>query len=111
VADLPFWHGRVGDWLDGGSGVHGLYLLAAPIVLLPTMLFGAAFPVLIRLYTARASRVGEGMGIATAVNTAGSIAASLLIGFYAIPYVGIDATLYALVMIELVIAVFVLLRC
>jgi spermidine synthase len=110
VADLPFWHARVGDWLAGASGIHGLYLLAAPIVLLPTMLFGAAFPVLIRLYTARASRVGEGMGIATAVNTAGSIAASLSIGFYAIPQLGIDATLYALVVVELVVAVVVLLR-
>jgi spermidine synthase len=110
VADLPHWHRRVAElWVLGG-GVHGLYLLAAPIILLPTILFGAAFPVLIRLYTTRASEVGEGMGIATAVNTCGSIAASLLIGFWAIPSVGIDATLYALVLIELFVALLILLR-
>ncbi len=110
VADLPHWHHRVADLLDGGEGIHGLYLLAAPIILLPTMLFGAAFPVLIRLYTSRASAVGEGMGVATAVNTAGSIAASLLIGFWIIPSAGIDATAYALVLIELFVALLVLMR-
>ena len=110
VADLPYWHRRIAQVLDGGGGIHGLFLLAAPIVLIPTILFGAAFPVLIRLLTTRARAVGEGMGVATAVNTGGSIAASLLIGFWVIPSVGIDATAYALVLLELFVALLVLMR-
>lgn len=107
---LPFALRRLAAWSGGGDAVHLLFALVAPIVLLPTALFGAAFPVLIRLYTTRAQGVGEGMGVATAVNTAGSIAASLAVGFFAIPALGMDATLYALLLLDLGVAVLVLLR-
>ncbi len=99
-------------WLreaTGGEAVHVLFLLVAPLVVLPTALFGAAFPILIRIYSQRADRVGEGMGIATAVNTAGSIAGSLLVGFWWIPALGVDASLYVLLMLDLAVAVWVLL--
>jgi spermidine synthase len=106
---LPYAHGLLVGWLDGADALHLLFLLAAPIVLVPTALFGAAFPVLIRIYTGRASQVGEGMGRATAVNTAGSIAASLLVGFWALPALGMDATLFALLLLQLFVALLVLL--
>lgn len=109
VGDLPFWHDQISP-PDGGGGIHRLYLIAVPIVLLPTALFGAAFPVLIRLYTTRASGVGRGVGLATAVNTVGSIAASLSISFVFIQSIGIDATLYLLLLAELGVAVAVLLQ-
>ncbi len=110
VPYLPFGLKQLAAWQGGGDAMHLLFLAAAPIVLLPAALFGAAFPVLIRIYTRSAARAGEGMGIATAVNTAGSIAASLLVGFLAIPTVGMDATLYALVLIDLSAALLVLFR-
>lgn len=107
---LPFALRRLAGANVGGDAVHLLFLLVAPIVLLPTALFGAAFPVLIRIYTRRADGVGEGMGVATAVNTAGSILASLAVGFILIPGAGMDATLYLLLLLDLAVAVIVLLR-
>lgn len=110
VPYLPFAHARLAGWADGADAVHLLFVLVAPIVLAPTLLFGAAFPILIRIYTQRATAVGEGMGRAIALNTAGSIAASLLLGFVAIPHLGMDATLYALILLDLALATVVLLR-
>lgn len=107
---LPFALRRLAEASGGGDAVHLLFVLVAPIVLLPTALFGAAFPVLIRLYTTRAESVGEGMGIATAVNTGGSILASLAVGFLLIPTAGMDATLYLLLLLDLGVALVVLLR-
>jgi spermidine synthase len=109
VPVLPFAHASLQTLVEGADALHLLFLLAAPIVLVPTALFGAAFPVLIRIYTGHASQVGEGMGRATAVNTAGSIAASLVVGFYALPALGMDATLFALLLIQLLVALLVLL--
>jgi predicted membrane-bound spermidine synthase len=96
VPYLPFAYARITDVARGGDAVHWLYLLVLPIVLVPTALFGAAFPVLVRIVTPHARNVARGMGVATAVNTAGSIAASLVVGFWWIPGIGSDATLYAI---------------
>ncbi len=110
VPYLPHAHARLAEFAAGADAVHLLFLLVVPIVLAPTLLFGAAFPILIRIYTERAEAVGEGMGRAVALNTAGSIAASLLLGFLAIPKLGMDATLYALILVDLALAAVVLAR-
>jgi spermidine synthase len=110
VPFLPYANARLIDWFEAGDTTHLLFLLVVPIVLLPAALFGAAFPVLIRIYTDRAQTVGEGMGMAVAVNTVGAIAASLLIGFWANTALGMDATLFGLLLLELSIALLVLLR-
>jgi spermidine synthase len=98
VGDLPFLHSQIAGPERGN--LHTLYLVAAPIVLIPTALFGAAFPVLIRLCSGSARAAGEGIGRALAVNTAGSIAASLSISFVLIDRIGIDASFYLLVVVD-----------
>jgi len=108
VPYLPWAHGRLAAAAGGGDAVHLLFLLVIPIVLAPTALFGAAFPILIRIYTDRAEAVGEGMGRAVAVNTAGSIVASLAVGFWAIPSLGMDVTLHVLVLMDLLLGAVVL---
>jgi spermidine synthase len=110
VPFLPYATARLVSGLDAAGGAHLLFLLVVPIVLLPAVLFGAAFPIVIRIYTDRAEAVGEGMGMAVAMNTFGAIAASLLIGFWAIASMGMDATLFGLILLELLIALLVLLR-
>jgi spermidine synthase len=111
VPYLPYVYERLAGLGSGADAVHLLYLIVLPIVLLPTALFGAAFPVLIRVYTRRAGAVGRGIGLATAVNTAGSIAASLAVGFWWIPSWGTDATLYALLWLDFGAALAALLAC
>ena len=109
VPYLPWAHARLAAAATGSDAVHLLFLLVLPIVLVPTALFGAAFPILIRIYTDRAENVGEGMGRAISVNTAGSIVSSLLVGFWAIPTLGMDRTLHALILVDLGLAATVLL--
>jgi spermidine synthase len=111
VPYLPYLYERLARLGSGADAVHLLYVIVLPIVLLPTALFGAAFPVLIRVYTRRAGAVGRGIGLATAVNTAGSIAASLAVGFWWIPSWGTDATLYALLWLDFGAALAALLAC
>ena len=108
VPYLPFVYARLTDLAQGDDAVHWLYLLVLPIVLVPTALFGAAFPVLVRIVTPRARNVARGMGVATAVNTAGSIAASLIVGFWWIPKLGSDATLYLLLLLDFGVALTIL---
>ena len=105
VPFLPYAFERLGG---AGGGVHASFALVLPLVLVPTALFGAAFPLLIRLYARDAADVGRAIGVATAANTAGSIAASLLVSFWCIPRLGMDASLYALVMLDLAVALAVL---
>jgi len=93
-----------------GGGVHQAFALVLPLVLVPTALFGAAFPLLLRLLARDAADTGRALGVATAANTAGSIAASLLISFWWIPRFGMDASLLALVLLDLVLALVVLAR-
>ncbi len=110
VPYLPHALQRLASAAGGGDAVHLLFALVAPLVLLPTALFGAAFPVLIRITTHRAAGVGRGVGLATAVNTAGAIAASLIVSFWWIPELGTDAAAYLLVLIDLCLALWVLAR-
>jgi spermidine synthase len=105
---LPWAHHRLSEIAVAGDAIHLLYVLILPVVVLPTALFGAAFPVLIRLCTPRASGVGRGMGIASAVNTAGSISASFVVGFWWIPEIGADAALYLLLLLDFAVAIVVL---
>ncbi len=107
---LPWIFGRLVQWSGSEDILHLAFLVIVPIVLLPTALFGAAFPVLIRIYARRASAVGQGMGIAVAVNTAGSIAASLIVGFWWIPVLGSDAALYLLLLLDLGVGFLIMLR-
>ena len=98
---LPYGLSELTRWSGGRDTVHLFLLLVLPIVFVPTALFGAAFPVLIRIYTRDPAGLGEGIGHAIAVNTAGSIASSLLVGFWWIPALGSDATLYLLLLLDL----------
>jgi len=64
---------------------------SAVLVLMPTILFGAAFPVLVRLASG-AVRIGRDLGAVLAFNTAGGIAGTALTGFVLIPSIGIVHT-------------------
>jgi spermidine synthase len=64
------------------------------LLVLPCVLFGAAFPLAVRLGAGNAG-AGEAIGRAYAWNTAGAIAGALLAGFLALPRLGLEATLVA----------------
>lgn len=68
---------------------------AACVVLLPTTLLGAAFPLALRLVVDRA-HVGRDVGTVVATNTLGGIAGVSLTGFVLIPAIGLVRTLSTL---------------
>jgi spermidine synthase len=65
---------------------------AIGVVLLPTVLLGAAFPAALRL-AAGSERIGRNVGIILALNITGGIAGTLLTGFLLVPAVGLVRTL------------------
>ncbi|MHC5035297.1 MAG: fused MFS/spermidine synthase, partial [Planctomycetota bacterium] len=67
--------------------------MTAITVLLPTVLMGAAFPLICAAFTASVETVGRSIGVVYAVNTAGSIVGSLIPVFVLIPLFGIQPSL------------------
>lgn len=62
-------------------------------MMIPTFFLGACFPLAIKIYTQSISRVGNAIGVAYAVNTAGAVAGSFLAGFVLIPFLGKELSL------------------
>jgi spermidine synthase len=67
-------------------------LAAAVVVLLPTILLGAAFPVAVRL-AGGPTRIGRDLGAVLALNTAGGIGGTFVTGFVLVPAFGLVRTL------------------
>ncbi len=63
------------------------------VLLIPTTLIGATFPLVARLYLSDARRVGAQVGRVYAAGTAGNIAGALLAGFLLVPVAGIARSL------------------
>ncbi len=74
-------------------------------VMLPaTLLMGATFPVVTRLYAAALRQVGRGIGNAYAANTVGTIIGSFLGGFLLLPFLGAENTIRLAVAVNLLTA-------
>ncbi len=69
--------------------------LVVALLLVPTSLSGAVFPLAVRLLADASGGTGRPVGRVLAWNTAGGIVGSLGAGFVALPRAGIEASLYA----------------
>jgi len=74
------------------------------LLIIPSVLLGAAFPLLINLAAAAADRTGSRVGSIYAANSAGAISGSLVTGFLLIPRLGSEATLRSLATCSVVLA-------
>lgn len=79
------------------------FALVLLIVLVPTMLMGAAFPLASRLFAQRSAAFGRSVGTVYGCNTLGSILGSFLGGFVLIPFLGIQNTIVVAVSINILI--------
>jgi len=84
-------------WTDSGlAGMSARFAIAAgAVVLLPTLLLGAAFPAVLRIAAPEARR-GQGAGAVLAGNTLGGIAGTALAAFVLLPRLGTVRSLGAL---------------
>ncbi len=80
-------------------------LLVGIVLIVPTTLMGATLPVLSRFLCDSGEEAARHAGLAYAVNTFGGVAGTLLSGFWLIPTVGLRATTWVAVALNLAIGV------
>ena len=89
VFSILVWGGTT---LSGGAfgpvSIAAQFIVAAILILVPTILLGATFPYAVRAYAGRVRGQALGTGRVLAANTAGSVVGSLAGGFIILPLVG-----------------------
>ena len=81
-----------------------LFLLSFLIMLVPTTLMGAAFPIAAKIYTQDIKQLGTSVGRLYAGNTLGAMVGPLFTGFVIIPLIGIQRSIFLVALIYLAIA-------
>lgn len=69
------------------------FIVTFAVILIPTILMGASFPVSARIYIGMVDSIGEGLGRLYSANTVGAIFGSFLTGFLFIPDLGVQKTI------------------
>jgi spermidine synthase len=87
------WGAGTGDSVAGFLGRELRYSLT--VMALPVLVLGLVFPMLVRLAHREVGAVGREIGVVYLANTAGSVAAPLVLGFAALPWIGLKACLLA----------------
>lgn len=84
------------------------FLVAALVMLVPTLLMGAVFPLVLKLATESLAMVGRRVGGAYAVNTLGTVAGAFAGGFILLPTLGIQGTVTLAIAINLALGLLLL---
>lgn len=74
-------------WLEFEGGV---FIVSTALMLVPTLLMGATFPLVSRIYTRRLESIGRGVGDVNAINSLGAIGGAFATGFILIPLLGTE---------------------
>jgi spermidine synthase len=97
VGELPFLYAKAYGWLNPSAGglLYLQFLIAAGLMILPTIGLGAMFPITIHGLNPRGRKAAGVVGWAYALNTVGAIVGSVLAGFWLVPRLGSQNTLLA----------------
>lgn len=79
------------------------FALSVTVLLVPTALMGATFPVLTRFVTRDPASVGRRVGALYAWNTFGAVVGTYLVGFHLLPAFGMRATLFGTALLNVAI--------
>ena len=96
--DLPYVFVQVYRWLEGsalGILLFSRFLITSLVMIVPTLLLGALFPLVVRITTRSEHErsTGQTVGNAYAANTLGAIAGSFASGFVLVPWLGLLGSL------------------
>ncbi len=69
-------------------------VLVTVVVLPPTILMGATLPLFCRQYVARKERISLSVGLLYGLNTLGAAVGALVCGFYLIPLIGVNKSIW-----------------
>ncbi|NOY78505.1 MAG: tetratricopeptide repeat protein [Calditrichaeota bacterium] len=81
--------------------------VALVVMLIPTTLMGATFPLAVRIFTRKIDSVGEDVGMIYSANTLGGVLGSLLAGFVLVPALGTQNSLMLVAAINFGIALLI----
>lgn len=103
---LPYYFTRLYHLVRGNQPLIFAieFLIAFVVMLLPTLLIGGIFPLVLRHCSERISRLGRSVGSVYASNTVGTILGSFLAGFFLIPLVGIQGSILLAISLDLLLA-------
>ncbi len=87
----------------------GRILYAFVLLIIPTALIGGTFPVISKYYIRDLGQIRNRLGVLYASNTFGAVVGALLTGFILLEWLGISATLYLMVCINIILALIALL--
>jgi spermidine synthase len=114
--DLPYVFVQLYRWVD--SSAFGLllfarFLIASFVIIVPTLLLGSLFPLVVRIISSgKLSRAtGRTVGDAYAANTVGAIAGSFASGFILIPWLGLLGSMRLCVALNFVVAGITFVAC
>ncbi len=99
------------NWGLGFSSIQWAnFLIIFTLIFIPTFLMGGQFPVVIKLVAHRLSSLGRHVGTAYACNTIGTIFGSFIGGFLLIPWLGVQKTIIAAILVNAVLGIFLLVK-
>ena len=81
------------------------FLLSGIVMLVPTLLLGALFPLITGVWSSHKGAVGRGVGDAYGANALGTIAGSAIGGLYILQWLGIAGSLYLASGVSVLVAV------
>jgi spermidine synthase len=104
LQSMPAFQERYGDgyWTVATLIKFGYAFL---ILLFPTSLLGATFPLVSKLYVRDLPRLGKDLGLMTGANTLGSTLGPLLAGFLFIPWLGTQKSIISMALLNIGIAI------
>ncbi len=111
--ESPYLYGALAQVVPPSSWLGWLVLrfaIAAAVLLVPTLLMGATFPLAGRLYFAARGTIGSDVGSLYAGNTVGAIAGSLVVGFLVVPALGVRNSVVAMIAVNAAVAAAMALR-
>ncbi len=85
------------------------FVLSTSVLLVPTILMGATFPVLSRFMVQGGGTVGRRVGALYAWNTFGAVLGTYLVGFHLLPALGMRMTLFGTALLNVVIGALIFL--
>jgi len=102
LGDLPYYFLRLFPTFGSNFGliISLQFILCFLVMLIPTLLMGAAFPIASQLYTKNMSNLGGSIGKVYGANTFGCILGSFGAGFIFIPLTGVQTTLGLAILIN-----------
>lgn len=91
-----------------GAALGAQFGLSFALMIGPTLLVGATFPLAVGAVASSLGRIGRDVGVVYGANTLGTIVGSLLAGFLLVPTLGIQATVVAAAAVNLAVGLAVL---